>query len=126
MSQRNAGTATEVDVKIGGNVRSIRIARRLKMEALAKPLDISWQQVQKYETGETRLSVWALQQLSILLRVPETAFFAGLEDPATGQVIPEYDLKDSSENFNLDLLEPETVELLGKLAKQVAAKGSKE
>lgn len=96
------------------------------MEQLAKPLGITWQQVQKYETGETRLSVWALKQLSILLRVPELAFYAGLEDPATGKPMPEYDLSTSIEDFNLERLDEDTVELLNKLAKQIADKEKKE
>ena len=121
VSQKKAFPATEDDVIIGGNVRTIRIARGLKMEVLARLIGVSWQQVQKYETGDTRLSANALSHFAALMRVPETAFFAGLDDPVTKERIPSCELVDNSENFNLRLLDAETVQLLEKLARKIAS-----
>lgn len=121
MPQRNSIPATEDDVIIGGNVRTIRIARGLKMEALAKLLDVTTQQIQKYETGETKLSVHSLTHIAAFMRVSETAFFAGLSDPVTNEPIANHEFAENPENFSLRLLDGETVQLLEKLAKKIAS-----
>jgi transcriptional regulator with XRE-family HTH domain len=59
--QRKAGP---VDLVVGGNMRSLRILRGLSQEALAGRLGLTFQQVQKYETGTNRISVGRLLQLA--------------------------------------------------------------
>ena len=45
---------------------------------MAKHLDISYQQLQKYETGANRLSCSALYVIANYLKVSPLAFFSGL------------------------------------------------
>jgi transcriptional regulator with XRE-family HTH domain len=73
-----------VDVAVGINVRTWRIARGLSQSELAKRLGITFQQVQKYETGHNRMSTGRLAKAAVVLGVPMAALFHGAdgEDPA--------------------------------------------
>ncbi len=64
-----------LDKKIGVRIRQIRKSGGLSQIELAERIGISFQQIQKYEKGSTRISVMRLQQLSEALGVHITAFF---------------------------------------------------
>ena len=51
------GRATELDVFAGRRLREARLAVRMTQEELGKALGLSFQAIQKYESGENRLSV---------------------------------------------------------------------
>lgn len=61
--------------KIGRKIRSIRQHSGLTQEMLAELVAVSPQQIQKYETGRTKITTDRLQQLARALQVPVTAFF---------------------------------------------------
>jgi len=63
------------DIQIGSKVREFRLQAGLTQEKLAEELGITFQQVQKYERGVTKVNLVKLQQLSEALRVPISAFF---------------------------------------------------
>jgi transcriptional regulator with XRE-family HTH domain len=67
-----------VDVHVGQAVRWRRKLRGLSQEALARRLGLTFQQVQKYETGANRISASALHAIARTLEVPVSAFFEGL------------------------------------------------
>jgi transcriptional regulator with XRE-family HTH domain len=69
-----------VDVAVGANVRTWWIARGLSQAELAKRLGITFQQVQKYETGHNRMTTGRLAKAAVLLGVPMSAFFEGADD----------------------------------------------
>lgn len=60
---------------IGGKIRAFRLEAGFTQERLAEQLGITFQQVQKYERGITKVNLSKLQQLSAILNVPVTAFF---------------------------------------------------
>ena len=60
---------------IGQRMRQLREAAGLSQSAVGACLEVSYQQVQKYERGINRISVEKLQRLAEALRVPMTAFF---------------------------------------------------
>jgi transcriptional regulator with XRE-family HTH domain len=66
------------DKHVGARVCARRKMLRVSQTALADALGVSFQQVQKYETGVNRISASRLQQLSHVLRVPIPFFFEGL------------------------------------------------
>lgn len=68
-----------VDVAVGTNVRTWRIARALSQADLAKRLDITFQQLQKYETGQNRISTGRLAKAALVLGIPMSAFFVGID-----------------------------------------------
>jgi transcriptional regulator with XRE-family HTH domain len=55
----------------------------MNQETLAKALGVSFQQVQKYESGANRVSASRLSATADILRVPISFFFADL--PADGE-----------------------------------------
>ncbi|HUF86681.1 MAG TPA: helix-turn-helix transcriptional regulator [Thermohalobaculum sp.] len=68
-----------VDVHVGHRVRQRRWMLGLTQSQLAGRVGIRFQQVQKYETGENRMSASRLWDVAGALRVPVTFFYDGLE-----------------------------------------------
>jgi transcriptional regulator with XRE-family HTH domain len=74
------GRADEVDHHVAGRIRLRRTLLGLSQESLAGALGLTFQQVQKYESGANRVSASRLYAISRELRVPITYFFEGLPD----------------------------------------------
>lgn len=74
--------STDVDAHVGQQIRAHRVELGLTQEDIAKALALSYQQVQKYETGANRVSAGRLYQIAGLLQVPVENFFKGVEAPA--------------------------------------------
>lgn len=72
--------ARETDIRLGRRLREARVSRGLSQSALAKRLGITFQQVQKYESGSNRVGGSRLWDLSCILDVPVGYFFEGLPD----------------------------------------------
>jgi transcriptional regulator with XRE-family HTH domain len=66
-----------IDKHVGNRVRMRRIMLGKSQEKLGDALDLTFQQVQKYEKGTNRISASRLQQLSNILQVPVPFFFEG-------------------------------------------------
>jgi len=63
-----------LDELIGLKIKVIRKGSGMSQIELAEKLGLSFQQVQKYEKGVTRISVFRLQQISEALGVPISFF----------------------------------------------------
>jgi len=63
------------DTQIGSKIRMFRLQAGLTQEKLAEEIGITFQQVQKYERGVTKVNLVKLQQLAAVLKVPISAFF---------------------------------------------------
>jgi transcriptional regulator with XRE-family HTH domain len=70
----------DFDVEIGRRLRLHRMQRGVGQGELGDAIDVSFQQVQKYENGTNRISAGKLVQIARALRVPLALFFDGLED----------------------------------------------
>jgi transcriptional regulator with XRE-family HTH domain len=66
-----------LDALIGRRVRLRRIALGISQETLAGALELSFQQVQKYEKGRNRIAAARLAQIAACLGVPAAFFFDG-------------------------------------------------
>src|SRR5947209_8837136 len=66
------------DVEIGRKIRALRLERGLSQSSLADGIDLTFQQVQKYEKGTNRVSAGRLQRIADLLNTPVTFFYGGL------------------------------------------------
>jgi transcriptional regulator with XRE-family HTH domain len=66
--------------QMGNLVREMRKAAGMTQMELAEKMEISYQQVQKYENGTSKFSVPRLRQVARIFKVPLIAFF---EEPAT-------------------------------------------
>lgn len=76
----------DVDGYVGSRVRAARHARGMTQDRLAHQLGITFQQVQKYEKGSNRISAGRLHQLAIIMGVPISFFFDGVN--AAGKIDP--------------------------------------
>lgn len=62
--------------EIGRKLRQFRQQAGLSQEKLAEMVLVSFQQIQKYENGQTTLNVLKLQKIARVLKVPVADFFA--------------------------------------------------
>jgi len=70
-----------VDRYVGSRVRMRRLMLGLSQSKLADQLELTFQQVQKYEKGSNRIGAGRLHQLSYILDVPVSFFFEGAPKP---------------------------------------------
>jgi transcriptional regulator with XRE-family HTH domain len=71
------------DKHVGARVRMRRMMLGMSQEKLGDALDLTFQQVQKYEKGANRIGASRLQQIAHILQVPVSFFFEGAPN-ATG------------------------------------------
>lgn len=66
-----------VDTKeVGRRIRQFRQDAGLSQEALAELIGLSFQQIQKYESGHTTLNILKLQHIAAALKVQVSDFFS--------------------------------------------------
>jgi transcriptional regulator with XRE-family HTH domain len=102
---RGTGVPDPVDVQVGARVRTRRLLIGMNQETLARSLGLTFQQVQKYESGANRVSASRLSEIADILSVPISYFFSDL-DPAGGE--PSVQKVAARER----LQRPETIELI--------------
>jgi len=71
-----------VDQIVGRNIRIYRLQKRLTQTELADQLELTFQQVQKYEKGTNRVGSGRLLKIATFLGVPVTALFIGSDEMA--------------------------------------------
>lgn len=69
-----------IDKHVGSRVRMRRMMLGFSQEKLGDALNLTFQQVQKYEKGTNRIGASRLQQISGILQVPVSFFFEGAPD----------------------------------------------
>lgn len=67
-----------VDVHVGSRIRTARKQRGFSQKTLAKSLDVTFQQLQKYENASNRISASKLYEVSKALNVDPGWFFDGM------------------------------------------------
>lgn len=77
----------QVSLLISQRIRQIRQEAGMSQQTLGHALDVSFQQIQKYETGANRISVNRLLQIARALNVDIRCFFDGI---ATGAKSPSF------------------------------------
>ena len=70
-----ARASQEIDKWVGRRISEIRREAGLSQSALAASLDLSFQQIQKYEAGQNRVSASRLYQLAQLFGCAVADFF---------------------------------------------------
>jgi len=69
---------SDIDRNVGQRVRWRRRELKLTQEKLGDLLDLTFQQVQKYEKGVNRISAGRLYEMAAVLGVPVTYFYEGV------------------------------------------------
>jgi transcriptional regulator with XRE-family HTH domain len=103
--RRSTGVANPIDVEVGGRIRTRCLLLGMNQQALADALDLTFQQVQKYEHGATRVSAWRLAAMATILAVPISYFFADLQSDGA-------ELSVEDKTWRAQLQRPETIELI--------------
>ena len=78
------GERDDIDAYVGSRISLRRSAIGLSQTALARQLGISFQQVQKYETGTNRISASRLHRVAMILGMSVESFFPAAEQEAAG------------------------------------------
>lgn len=90
----DAQTIHPVDRHVGQQLRILRVHSNLSQTELGHEVGLSYQQVQKYESGKNRISASMLYVIASRLNVPVSRFYDGLppsESEITGGTVPEVD-----------------------------------
>ena len=75
-----AAKITPFDKFVGERIREARLTQKMSQQTLAQLLGISFQQVQKYERGQNRVSGGRFELLVTALNRPLTYFFPNASD----------------------------------------------
>jgi transcriptional regulator with XRE-family HTH domain len=79
---RSDETDEALDRRIAQRIRGRRIALGITQDQLAQSLGVSYQQIQKYETGANRISAVRLERIARRLAVPIGWFLAAEVEPS--------------------------------------------
>ena len=79
-------SAADIDQRVGDRIRRRRILMGLTQDQLGEALNISYQQIQKYETGANRVSAGRLYLIARKLEVAPGWFFDA--DPHDSEADP--------------------------------------
>jgi transcriptional regulator with XRE-family HTH domain len=102
---RGTGIPNPIDVHVGKRIRMRRLLLGMNQETLANALDLTFQQVQKYEGGANRVSASRLSAMADILGVPISYFFGDLQLGDDAQTSEEKEARERRER-------PETIELI--------------
>ena len=83
--EQSARVTRRVDEHVGEQIRKRRTMLGLTQDQLAQALGISYQQVQKYETGTNRVSAGRLFDIARVLDSGVSSFFEGIEPDREAQ-----------------------------------------
>lgn len=85
-----------IDIHVGARVRMRRFLLGMSQGKLAEQLGVTFQQVQKYEKGMSRISASRLQAIANVFEVPVSFFFENIADHAHQDADPLSDASDAS------------------------------
>ena len=77
MPETNPKSPHPIDTHVGSRIRMRRALLGMTQQRLADALDLTFQQVQKYEKGTNRVSASRLQHIATLLGVEVGFFYEG-------------------------------------------------
>lgn len=76
--------------EVGDKIKKRRRELRMSQEELAERLDVSYQQVQRYENGSSRLNIENIQLVADVLTVPLSYFFEAHSRAVVAEDKPSY------------------------------------
>lgn len=113
-----AGKPNPIDIHVGQRIRLRRTLLGMSQEKLGEALNLTFQQVQKYERGANRVGSSRLFQLARVLDVPVSYFFEEMtaetsaRAKAASAVAPGFE-EDAGEGYQADpMTKRETLELV--------------
>jgi len=117
--------AHPVDAHVGRRLKQARTLRRLSQTDVARKLDLSFQQIQKYEIGSNRVAASRLFDLAQILDVTPGYFFEGLDEGSNGQKKdPTMDIVSALASIKDDGVKARIVTFIEDVAGVTVARGS--
>jgi transcriptional regulator with XRE-family HTH domain len=122
--QLHKRSTTSQDREIGRRLKIRRLELGMSQSALGDALEISFQQIQKYEKADNRIGSGRLQQIAKILKVP-TSFFFGEDREGARTTHATFDLLNTAYSLRLvkaftrikdPRIQKSTVEFVEKLA----------
>ncbi len=89
---------------LGSKLRMRRLSLGLTQTKVAQAINVTFQQIQKYEKGTNGISSLRIMQLSNFLKVPITFFFENFPTYETGSSDLTNNNEDKSEDLNYSFL----------------------
>lgn len=77
---------SELDIIVGLNLRANRARKRVSQEKLGQGVGLTYQQIQKQETGKNRITAARALEYSIILDIPLQDLFVGVEEIARKKI----------------------------------------
>lgn len=96
------------DILVGQNLRTIRKLKCESQSALANAVGVTFQQVQKYERGENRISATRLYLAAEFFDIDLISFFEGYKDAPK---------KPSKKGVNIFNFDNQTIDMIGLFTK---------
>lgn len=103
-----------IDRVVGQRIRWRRRELKLTQERLGEILDLTFQQVQKYEKGVNRVSAGRLYEIAGVLGVPISYFFDGAEEFLEAE---QAEFAEDEAEPHAPVMTPETLELIAAFQK---------
>ncbi|MBX3455707.1 helix-turn-helix transcriptional regulator [Ferrovibrio sp.] len=88
MKRKRSDFPHPMDIQVGRRLRAARLLSGFSQSVLGKHVDLTFQQIQKYEKGLNRIGASRLQQFAQLLNVPPSYFFEGGLENETPAALP--------------------------------------
>lgn len=79
MSKKKQGFVHPIDVLVGKKIKEFRVRHDKSQKSLGDEVGLTFQQIQKYESGKNRVSASILFEISKVLRTPIAQFFLGTD-----------------------------------------------
>ena len=73
--KRKQQKVAEIDIEMGKKVRVLRVLNGMSQTKLGKKLGVSFQQIQKYENAQNKMSFSVLEKIKGVFGVPWSFFF---------------------------------------------------
>jgi transcriptional regulator with XRE-family HTH domain len=114
-----------VDKLIGDRIFSLRLAKGLSRQQLAEEIEVTHQQLQKYEKGTNRISVGRLVLIAKALSEPVEYFYEGVEGKNHEAVVTQHQRMciEVARNF-MKIQYPEHQDAVNALVRSLAVKAS--
>jgi len=126
-ARTETGEPDPIDVHVGGRLRLRRTLMGLSQTELAKSVNLTFQQVQKYESGANRVSASRLYHIAEALDVPVSFFFddapraGGLAEAPKTSFEPDRELLELTRNYR-SISDPEVRRGIYDLVKRLSNK----
>ena len=100
--QKVRGNAVDdIDIAVGKAVRFFRIQAGMSQATLGSKLGVTFQQIQKYESGTTRIGSGLLLKIAKLFNKPIAAFFPINDDDGAGSINEIITLTDRAQTMRM-------------------------